>query len=165
MRGKVWLLNVYASWCVSCRDEHPVLLKLAQRGEAPIYGLDWKDKPEDARAWLSDLGNPYVLSASDLDGRVAIDYGVYGAPETYLIDKQGVIRYKQIGPLCGPAPDGDAGPVRPCAPADVNVQVHQQSRALADTHPQHPPVPGVTQGIHRDAGHNTIGQVAYQREG
>jgi len=106
MRGKVWLLNVYASWCVSCRDEHPVLLKLAQRGEAPIYGLDWKDKPEDARAWLNDLGNPYVLSASDLDGRVAIDYGVYGAPETYLIDKQGVIRYKQIGPLCGPAPDG-----------------------------------------------------------
>jgi cytochrome c biogenesis protein CcmG/thiol:disulfide interchange protein DsbE len=109
MRGKVWLLNVYASWCVSCRDEHPVLLKLSREGDVPIYGLDWKDKPEDARAWLSELGNPYVLSASDLDGRVAIDYGVYGAPETYLIDKQGVIRYKQIGPLCEPMPDGSCG--------------------------------------------------------
>ena len=106
MKGRVWLLNVWASWCVSCRDEHPVLIEIARTGAVPIYGLNWKDKPADARSWLDEFGNPYVLSASDLDGRVAIDYGVYGAPEAYLIDKQGVIRYKQIGPLCRVSPDG-----------------------------------------------------------
>lgn len=101
MRGKVWLLNVWASWCVSCRDEHPLLLDIARSGAVPIYGLNWKDRPEDALGWLRQLGDPYILSVSDLDGRVAIDYGVYGAPETYLIDQQGVIRFKQIGPLTG----------------------------------------------------------------
>lgn len=99
MRGKVWLLNVWASWCVSCRDEHPLLVEFSRTGSIPIYGLNWKDKREDAIAWLNQLGNPYVLSASDLDGRIAIDYGVYGAPETYLIDKNGVIRFKHVGPL------------------------------------------------------------------
>ena len=99
MRGRVWLLNVWASWCVTCRDEHPLLLEYAKSGAIPIYGLNYKDSPEDAMAWLSELGDPYVLSASDLDGRVGIDYGVYGAPETYLIDQQGVIRFKQIGPV------------------------------------------------------------------
>lgn len=99
MRGKVWVLNVWASWCVSCRDEHPLLIEYAKSGTVPIYGLNWKDKREDALDWLGELGDPYVLSAADLDGRVAIDYGVYGAPETYLIDKAGVIRYKQIGPV------------------------------------------------------------------
>ena len=99
MRGKVWLLNVWASWCVSCREEHPYLLQLSRTGKVPIYGLDWKDQREDGIAWLSELGNPYVLCVSDLDGRVAIDYGVYGAPESYLIDKNGVIRFKQIGPF------------------------------------------------------------------
>ena len=97
MRGKVWVLNVWASWCVSCRDEHPHLLEYAKTGAVPIYGLNWKDRREDALAWLGELGDPYVLSAADLDGRVAIDYGVYGAPETYLIDQNGTIRYKQIG--------------------------------------------------------------------
>jgi cytochrome c biogenesis protein CcmG/thiol:disulfide interchange protein DsbE len=99
MRGKVWLLNVWASWCVSCRDEHPVLLDLAKAGTIPIYGLNHKDRREDALRWLSELGNPYVLSAADVDGRVSIDYGVYGVPETYLIDRNGVIRFKQIGPV------------------------------------------------------------------
>jgi cytochrome c biogenesis protein CcmG/thiol:disulfide interchange protein DsbE len=99
MRGKVWLLNVWASWCVSCREEHPLLVQLSRTGAVPIYGLNWKDQREDAIAWLTELGNPYVLSVSDLEGRVAIDYGVYGAPETYLIDKNGVIRFKQIGPI------------------------------------------------------------------
>jgi cytochrome c biogenesis protein CcmG/thiol:disulfide interchange protein DsbE len=99
MHGKVWVLNVWASWCVSCRDEHPLLIEYAKTGAVPIYGLNWKDKREDALAWLGDLGNPYVVSASDLEGRVAIDYGVYGAPETYLIDQSGTIRFKQIGPL------------------------------------------------------------------
>lgn len=99
MRGKVWLLNVWASWCISCREEHPLLLEYARSGVVPIYGLNYKDKRDDALAWLGELGDPYVLSVSDLDGRVGIDYGVYGAPETYLIDRNGVIRFKQIGPL------------------------------------------------------------------
>lgn len=99
MRGKVWLLNVWASWCVSCREEHPLLLELARSGAVPIYGLNYKDKREDALPWLNELGNPYLLSAADTEGRVGIDYGVYGAPETYLIDRDGVIRFKQIGPL------------------------------------------------------------------
>jgi cytochrome c biogenesis protein CcmG/thiol:disulfide interchange protein DsbE len=99
MRGKVWLLNVWASWCVSCREEHPVLVELSKTGQLPIYGLNYKDKPQDGMAWLAELGNPYVLSAQDSDGRVGIDYGVYGVPETYLIDKNGVIRFKQIGPV------------------------------------------------------------------
>ena len=99
MRGKVWILNVWASWCISCRDEHPLLLEYARSGAVPIYGLNYKDKREDALSWLGELGDPYVLSAVDLDGRVAIDYGVYGAPETYLIDQSGTIRFKQIGPV------------------------------------------------------------------
>ena len=97
MHGKVWILNVWASWCVSCREEHPLLIEYANSGAVPIYGLNWKDKREDALAWLEDLGDPYVLSVADRDGRVAIDYGVYGAPETYVIDQSGTIRFKQIG--------------------------------------------------------------------
>lgn len=99
MRGKVWLLNVWASWCISCRDEHPLLLEYARSGEVPIYGLNYRDKREDALSWLGELGDPYVLSVSDLDARVGMDYGVYGAPESYLIDRNGVIRFKQIGPI------------------------------------------------------------------
>jgi cytochrome c biogenesis protein CcmG, thiol:disulfide interchange protein DsbE len=99
MRGKVWLLNVWASWCFSCREEHPFLIEYARSGAVPIYGFNLKDKREDAISWLGDLGDPYVLSASDTDGRVSIDYGVYGAPETYLIDRDGIIRFKQIGPI------------------------------------------------------------------
>jgi cytochrome c biogenesis protein CcmG/thiol:disulfide interchange protein DsbE len=99
MRGKVWLLNVWASWCFSCRDEHPWLLEYARSGVVPIYGLNYKDKREDALSWLRELGDPYVSSAADLDGRVGIDYGVYGAPETYLIDRDGLIRLKQVGPV------------------------------------------------------------------
>lgn len=99
MKGKVWLFNVWASWCESCKDEHPLLVELAQKKLVPIYGLDYKDKREDAQAWLNEAGNPYTLVASDADGRVGINYGVYGVPETYVIDKQGIIRYKQIGPV------------------------------------------------------------------
>ena len=99
MRGKVWLLNVWASWCVSCRDEHPLLLDLAKRGVMPILGLNYKDKGDEATAWLKQFGDPYQFSVVDADGRIGIDYGVYGVPETYLIDTEGVIRYKQIGPV------------------------------------------------------------------
>ena len=99
MKGKVWLLNVWASWCASCRVEHPVLVEMSKRNVVPIVGLNYKDKREDALQWLGRYGNPYALSAYDVDGKVGIDYGVYGAPETFVIDKQGVIRYKQIGPI------------------------------------------------------------------
>lgn len=99
MRGKVWLLNVWASWCSACRDEHPVLMELAQQNAVPIYGLDWKDQRGDGEAWLKQGGDPYTGIAFDADNRVGIDFGVYGVPETYVIDKQGVIRHKQTGPV------------------------------------------------------------------
>lgn len=100
MRGQVWLLNVWASWCVSCRQEHPVLLDLARRGVVALVGLGYKDDPRAAQRWLVEQGgDPYRLSVLDRDGRVGIDYGVYGVPETFVIDPAGVIRYKHIGPL------------------------------------------------------------------
>jgi cytochrome c biogenesis protein CcmG/thiol:disulfide interchange protein DsbE len=99
MKGKVWMLNVWASWCVSCRVEHPLLVELAQRKVVPIVGLNYKDQRDDGMQWLAKFGNPYSLSAFDNLGNVGIDYGVYGVPETFVIDKQGVIRYKQIGPI------------------------------------------------------------------
>ena len=99
MKGKVWMLNVWASWCVSCRVEHPLLVEMSRRGTVPIVGLNYKDKREDGVQWLAKFGNPYVLSAWDNEGAVGIDYGVYGVPETFVIDKDGVIRHKQIGPI------------------------------------------------------------------
>ena len=99
MKGRVWLLNVWATWCPACRDEHPMLVEYAKSGAVPIYGMDLKDDRAAAIEMLATEGNPYVLTVSDADGRVAIDYGVYGAPESYLIDRNGVIRFKQIGPI------------------------------------------------------------------
>lgn len=99
MQGQVWLLNVWASWCVACRIEHPLLVDLAKKDVIPIIGLNYKDKPDAALGWLARFGDPYKLSIVDPDGRVGIDYGVYGVPETFLIDKAGVIRFKQIGPI------------------------------------------------------------------
>ncbi|AEG00746.1 DsbE family thiol:disulfide interchange protein [Methylomonas methanica] len=99
LQGKVWLLNVWASWCVSCRQEHPLLLELAKRKQATIVGLNYKDEAQAAGQWLQQLGNPYDVSIMDTDGRVGIDYGVYGVPETFVIDKRGVIRYKHTGPV------------------------------------------------------------------
>ena len=99
MKGQVWILNVWASWCVACREEHPVLVEMGKLQLAPIIGLDYKDKRDDAMAMLVRQGNPYTLSAFDANGRVGIDYGVYGVPETYVIDKAGVIRFKHIGPI------------------------------------------------------------------
>lgn len=104
MRGQVWLLNVWASWCVSCRQEHPVLIELNQQKKIPIVGLNYKDERGAATAWLTQHGgDPYLVSAVDADGRVGIDFGVYGVPETFLIDKNGVIRYKHIGPVTAEA--------------------------------------------------------------
>jgi cytochrome c biogenesis protein CcmG, thiol:disulfide interchange protein DsbE len=97
MKGRVWLFNLWASWCVSCRDEHPVLLALSQQNIVPIVGLDYKDKNPDAEAWLAKGGNPYMLNVTDAEGRIGIDYGITGVPETFVIDKHGVIRYKEVG--------------------------------------------------------------------
>ncbi len=100
LRGKVWMLNVWASWCVACRVEHPVLVELSKTDKSVlVYGLNYKDKREDALQWLARFGNPYTESLSDTQGTVGIDLGVYGVPETFIIDKEGVIRHKQIGPI------------------------------------------------------------------
>lgn len=99
LEGHVSLLNVWASWCVACRQEHPLLMDLSAGGAVPIYGLNYKDERSDAIGWLANLGNPYRAIAADRDGRVGIDWGVYGVPETFVIDRKGVIRYKHIGPL------------------------------------------------------------------
>lgn len=97
MKGKVWLLNVWASWCGACKDEHPILMELSRQNIVPLVGLDYKDKREDGEATLKKAGDPYTLVISDADGKVGFDYGVYGVPETYVIDKKGMIAYKLIG--------------------------------------------------------------------
>lgn len=97
--GKVWVLNVWASWCAPCREEHPLVVELARRKLAPIYGLNYKDQRAAGLGFLKQLGDPYEASLFDADGRVGIDYGVYGVPETFVVDKKGTIRYKHIGPL------------------------------------------------------------------
>ena len=99
MLGRVWILNVWASWCPPCLVEHPVVTRIARSGLAPVVGLNYKDARDEALPWLERNGNPYQLIAFDRDGRIGIDYGVYGVPETYVIDAKGVIRYKHIGPL------------------------------------------------------------------
>jgi cytochrome c biogenesis protein CcmG/thiol:disulfide interchange protein DsbE len=101
MLGQVWLLNVWASWCAPCREELPLLVGLARTKTVPIVGFNYKDKPDEAKALLRRFGDPYALSVSDPDGRVGLDYGVYGVPETFVIDRQGVIRQKHIGPVTG----------------------------------------------------------------
>jgi cytochrome c biogenesis protein CcmG/thiol:disulfide interchange protein DsbE len=98
LAGKVSLVNVFASWCAPCRVEHPILMQLARQG-VPIYGINHKDNPEDARRFLSDLGNPYRAVGADRDGRVSLDWGVYGYPETFVVDRQGRIRYRHVGPI------------------------------------------------------------------
>jgi cytochrome c biogenesis protein CcmG/thiol:disulfide interchange protein DsbE len=99
LKGDVSLVNVFASWCVACREEHPLLMRMNAQGTVPIHGLNYKDKPDDAARWLDTMGDPYTRTGADLDGRVAIDWGVYGVPETYVIDRQGRIAFKQIGPI------------------------------------------------------------------
>ncbi|WP_295644412.1 DsbE family thiol:disulfide interchange protein [uncultured Methylibium sp.] len=111
LRGQVWLLNVWASWCVACRQEHPLLVDLARSGSVPIYGLNYKDKRDDALAWLKQHGDPYKLSLADTAGLVGIDFGVYGVPETFVIDQAGVIRLKHIGPVTPAALTGSILPL------------------------------------------------------
>ena len=99
LRGEVSIVNVFASWCVACRDEHPLLMELKAQNVVPIHGIDYKDPPEKADAWLKELGDPYTRTGADISGRVGIDWGVYGVPETYVIDRNGRIVHKVIGPL------------------------------------------------------------------
>ena len=99
MRGQVWLLNVWASWCAPCRQELPVLAELSQRDQVPVYGLNYKDQPDKARALLRVAGNPYRASAVDADGRVGMDFGIQGVPETFVIDGQGRVRFRHTGPV------------------------------------------------------------------
>ncbi|MEO8080421.1 MAG: DsbE family thiol:disulfide interchange protein [Caldimonas sp.] len=110
LRGKPFILNVWASWCVACREEHPVLLEFAKKRAVALYGLNYKDTRADAGAWLTRFGNPYDVSFFDEDGRVGIDFGVYGVPETFVVDGHGVIRMKHIGPL---TPDVLANKIEP----------------------------------------------------
>lgn len=97
LRGEVAVVNVWASWCVTCREEHPVLMDFSRRNLVPLYGLNYKDERTDALAWLAEFGNPYRDSVSDSEGKTGLDWGVYGVPETFILDKQGRIRYKHIG--------------------------------------------------------------------
>jgi cytochrome c biogenesis protein CcmG/thiol:disulfide interchange protein DsbE len=99
LRGAPYLLNVWGSWCPACRDEHPVITELAQSGRIKVVGYDYKDEPEDALRWLEQFGNPYALVIADQDGRAAFDWGIYGAPESFLVDAQGFVRWKFIGPM------------------------------------------------------------------
>jgi cytochrome c biogenesis protein CcmG/thiol:disulfide interchange protein DsbE len=99
LRGEVSLFNVFASWCVPCREEHPLLMKIKASGEVPVHGLNYKDRSDDAAGWLDRFGDPYVRTGADINGRVAIDWGVYGVPETFVITKDGRIAYKHVGPL------------------------------------------------------------------
>ncbi|HUU71528.1 MAG TPA: DsbE family thiol:disulfide interchange protein [Burkholderiales bacterium] len=99
LKGQVWLLNVFASWCTPCLEEHPYLVSLAQRDLVPVYGLNYKDGRNAALKWLGKHGDPYTGIAVDTEGRTGIEFGVYGVPETFVIDKEGVIRFKHIGPL------------------------------------------------------------------
>ena len=106
LKGEVSLVNVFASWCVACKDEHPLFLQLQREQFVPIHGLNYKDRPEDAARWLDTLGDPYTRTGADLDGRVGIDWGVYGVPETFVIDRNGRIAYKHIGPVTAEFLDG-----------------------------------------------------------
>ena len=97
------MVNVFASWCIPCRVEHPIITRLAERDDVAVFGLNYKDKPEDAKAWLAELGDPYDRIGADRDGRVGIDWGVYGVPETFVVGRDGRIRYKHVGPLTAEA--------------------------------------------------------------
>jgi cytochrome c biogenesis protein CcmG, thiol:disulfide interchange protein DsbE len=99
LMGKVALVNIFASWCVPCRAEHPIWVRVAEQEKIPIYGINWKDKRPDATAWLKELGNPYERIGYDPDNKAGVEWGVYGAPETYIIDRAGRVRYKHVGPV------------------------------------------------------------------
>jgi cytochrome c biogenesis protein CcmG/thiol:disulfide interchange protein DsbE len=111
LKGEVSLVNVFASWCVACRSEHPFFMELKKSGAVPLHGLNYKDRPDDAAAWLDRMGDPYVRTGADLNGRVAIEWGVYGVPETFVVDRDGRIAFKHIGPINQEILDGTILPL------------------------------------------------------
>lgn len=111
MAGKVWMLNVFASWCVPCLVEHPMLLQMSKQGTLPIVGFNYKDEPRAAADWLAKHGDPYSVVVADRSGSVALDYGVYGVPETFLVDRTGTIRFKHVGPLTSEVVSGTLVPL------------------------------------------------------
>jgi len=111
LRGEVSLVNVFASWCTACRDEHPLWMDVRAQGMVPLHGFNYKDRPDDAASWLAELGDPYTRTGADLNGRVGIDWGVYGVPETFVVDKRGVIRHKVIGAITREKLDGELMPL------------------------------------------------------
>ncbi len=111
LRGEVSLVNVFASWCTACREEHPLLMKIKDEHTVPIHGIDYKDKPDDAANWLDTMGDPYTRTGADIDGRVSIDWGVYGVPETFVVDRQGRIAFKHVGPVSEQVLSGEILPL------------------------------------------------------
>jgi cytochrome c biogenesis protein CcmG/thiol:disulfide interchange protein DsbE len=111
LKGEVSLVNVFASWCVACRQEHPLLMELKRSGTVPLHGLNYKDRPDDAAGWLDRMGDPYICTGADRTGRVSIEWGVYGVPETYVVDGDGRIAFKQIGPIDQETLDGTILPL------------------------------------------------------
>jgi cytochrome c biogenesis protein CcmG/thiol:disulfide interchange protein DsbE len=111
LQGQVSLVNIFASWCTSCREEHSLLMRLARSGIVPIEGLDYKDRPADGSRWLAVMGDPYTRTGADTDGRVGIEWGVYGVPETFVVSGRGIIAYKQIGPITPSVLDRRIGPL------------------------------------------------------
>lgn len=111
LKGEISFVNVFASWCVACRAEHPVFMKLREDGVVAIHGINYKDRPEDAAHWLDTLGDPYTRTGADLDGRVSIDWGVYGVPETFVIDREGRIVFRQVGPVMPEVYQNKIGPL------------------------------------------------------
>ncbi len=111
MRGRVWVLNVWASWCAPCRDEHPLLVAAARDTGVVLVGLNYKDDPRAAQEWLRRLGDPYLATASDRDGRAGVDWGVYGVPESFVVDREGIVRFKHVGPLTRDVWDRDVLPL------------------------------------------------------
>ena len=109
--GQISVVNVWASWCVPCKAEHPLVARLARSGLATVYGLNYKDEPQDALGWLAELGNPYAEIGADRNGRVGIDWGVYGVPETFIVDREGHIRYKHVGQITSETVDGEILPI------------------------------------------------------
>jgi cytochrome c biogenesis protein CcmG/thiol:disulfide interchange protein DsbE len=123
LKGEVSLVNVFASWCVACREEHPVLMRLRADGTVPFHGLNYKDKPDDAARWLNTMGDPYVRTGADIDGRVAIDWGVYGVPETFLVDARGRVAFKQVGPITPEILEGTILPLIAGLRADPSARI------------------------------------------
>lgn len=127
LKDKVWMLNVWATWCAACRQEHGILNRLSEQTDVPLVGLNWKDEPDLARNWLRQLGNPYFAVLDDREGRLALDWGVVAAPETFVIDRNGVVRHKHVGPLTESAVKNTLLPLLKALSAETSVAPANES--------------------------------------